>query len=89
MNLAYVKAMVERDAATHIAVHVPEYEIPVLKAIHGDTFVVVGAKDKRVVEWDADKAFDVLTNKYRTALLQVYRDASELDRAVRGQKVQA
>jgi hypothetical protein len=55
---------VHRDITTTHYPQVPEYEIPVLQAIHGDSNVYPGEPTGQNAEIDADDEYDRLTRKY-------------------------
>jgi len=59
-----VSVGVHRDITTTHYPQVPEYEIPVLQAIHGDSNVYPGEPTGQNAEIDADDEYDRLTRKY-------------------------
>jgi len=55
---------VHRDITTTQYPQVPEHEIPILQAIHGDTNVYPGEPNGENTALDADDEYDRLTRKY-------------------------
>lgn len=84
-KLTRVEALVLRETSTSIPVSVFEYEIDVLKEIHGEANVIETGREEETVEGlDAATAHDGLRRKYRgneAAVLQVYRNPSVLAKA--------
>lgn len=68
-----VSVGVHRDITTTHYPQVPEYEIPILQAIHGDSNVYPGEPTGQNAEIDADDEYDRLTRKYNeNAVLEAY-----------------
>ena len=86
--MIYARVHSDHGIGCTISTLVPEYEVPVLRMIHGDTSVTVESTKEVKKEFDAEKAYDFLTNKYRQKesktdpVRAVYRDVGALERAV-------
>jgi len=89
----FFSVIIERDTSSKIPLTVPEYEIPVLQAIHGESRVHIGEQvadprppaDPPRGEFDPLVAFGALQRKYRqdsAALQHVYPTPRALAAAV-------
>lgn len=76
----FYAVLIERDASTKIPLTVPEYEIPVLQAIHGDDRVHFVGDNRPVPNPRPDRAFDPF-DAYG-ALLRKYRQFTDAVRFV-------
>jgi len=87
-----VSVIVERNQNIKIPTVVYDYEIPVLKAIHGDDNIHEQSRAACDEPFDAKTAYEGLMLKYRdkeegmSILAGVFRDARDLARYVGEQK---
>ena len=89
-TLERVSLLIQRNANTRIPRTVWSYEVPVVRAIHGEDAVVIVSRNRvKDAKFNADEAFDQLVRKYQggdaeRVLRSVYRDAGVLAREVNG-----
>jgi hypothetical protein len=81
-----VTLLVERDTSTTIPMTVPDYEVPVLEAIHGSEMVhEVKRESVKAAKIDPQEAFEAMLRRYRgseEALTQVYAHPGVLAKAL-------
>lgn len=90
VTLVVVEALVRRDEQTEIPVEVFEHELPVLRSLYGENFVIVTHKRQaKVAGFDANSELARLKRKYKVAgsnpegadaVGRIYRDGRELAR---------
>lgn len=79
MEITFVDVIIDRDATVKIPVSVPEYEVPILEAIHGEANIFVQPDSDHEVEVDeltAAEAWNTLQSKYSQnagAVKEVFR----------------
>jgi len=89
-----VTVEVERNANTKIVIEVPEYEVAVLEAIHGEEQIHERDRKKSDAAFDPEAAYMILEGRYGgtfgdngdAILKSVYRDARALARQYKADK---
>jgi len=89
-----VTVEVERNANTKIWIEVPEYEVPVLEAIHGEKQIHEKDRKKGDAAFDPETAYMILEGRYggtldddgNPILKSVYRNVDALARQYKADK---